>query len=564
MTADVRPVIIATDDEPERLDRIARTLSSRYSGHYQVVLEPNPASALDRLSEWQASGVAVALIIADLQMGDSTGPEFLAKAREVAPTAQRLLVDEWADFAANEQVVRSSVLGEFDSFTLRPFSEADEVFHAAITECLARWTREQGRWGTGLALIGDTWDVVTVRLRDAFARLGLPFEFHDPASPEGRMRLAGTAGDGLLPAVVLPDGRILSRPSPADIAEALGAPTTPIGGRADVAILGSGPAGLAAAVYAASEGLRAVVVEPISVGGQASSSPMVRNYLGFPAGVTGAELAARAFQQAWTFGAQFLLGRTAVGLRVAGDDRVVTLEDGSEIHAGAVIVATGVAYRRMAVDRLDELVGRGVFYGSGTSEALAVAGGSVFVVGGANSAGSAALHLARRAATVTLLVRGNSLVDTMSDYLIRAIATASNVDVRLGTEIVGVEGSHRLTGLILRDRATGATESTPATAAFILIGAEPRTAWLPEEIARDEHGFILTGDDRPKAHDRWSLATTMPGVFAVGDVRQGPVKRVAAAVGDGSTAVRQVHEYRASIDARDAPETHAATTRARP
>ena len=564
MTADGRPVIIATDDAPERLDLMSRTLSSRYGPHYQVVAEPSPAAALDRLREWQAAGSAVALIIADLQLGDSNGAEFLAQAHELAPTAQRLLVDEWADFAANEQVVRSSVLGEFDAFSIRPFFEADEVFHAAITECLARWAREQGRWGSGLSLIGDTWDAATVRLRDAFARLGLPFEFLDSASPEGRERLAGAPDGGSLPVVVLPDGRILSRPGPADIAEALGAPRTPVGERVDVAILGSGPAGLAAAVYAASEGLRAVVVEPISVGGQASSSPMVRNYLGFPAGVTGTELAARAFQQSWTFGAQFLLGRTAVGLRAVGDDRVVTLEDGSEIRAGAVIIGTGVAYRRMTIDRLEDLVGRGVFYGSGTSEALAVAGGSVFVVGGANSAGSAALHLARRAAHVTLLVRGNSLADTMSDYLIRAIATAPNVEVRLGTEIVDVEGGHRLTGLVLRDRATGATEPVPATAAFILIGAEPRTAWLPEEIARDEHGFILTGDDRPTASDPWSLATTMPGVFAVGDVRQSPVKRVAAAVGDGSTAIRQVHEYRASIDVRDAADPSAATARGRP
>jgi thioredoxin reductase (NADPH) len=277
---------------------------------------------------------------------------------------------------------------------------------------------------------------------------------------------------------------------------------------------------------------------------------MLRNYLGFPAGVTGAELTARAFQQAAMFGAQFVIGRSATALRAEGDDRVVTLDDGSELRAGAVVIATGVSYRRMGVERLEALVGRGVFYGSGTSETRAVAGERVYVVGGANSAGSAAVHLARHAAHVTLLVRGGSIADTMSDYLIREIAGADNIDVRLNAEIVDARGDFRLAGLVLRDRITGATEEVPAAGVFILIGAAPRTAWLPPEIARDEHGFILTGEQRADPADGLSLATSMPGVFAAGDVRLNPVKRVAAAVGDGSTAIRQVHEYRA------APQRH--------
>jgi len=286
------------------------------------------------------------------------------------------------------------------------------------------------------------------------------------------------------------------------------------------------------------------VIDSTFIGGQASSSPMLRNYLGFPAGVTGAELTARALQQALTFGARFVFGRSATALRSEADDLVVTLDDASELRTGAVVVATGVSYRRMGVERLEALVGRGVFYGSGTSEARALEGERVCVVGGANSAGSAAMHLARYAAQVTLLVRGGSIADTMSDYLIREIDNAGNVDVRLNTEIVDVRGDLRLDGLVLRDRATGTTEEVPAAATFILIGAAPRTAWLPPEVARDDHGFILTGEQRPDSADGLALATTMPGVFAAGDVRLNPVKRVAAAVGDGSTAIRQVHEYR--------------------
>ena len=312
----------------------------------------------------------------------------------------------------------------------------------------------------------------------------------------------------------------------------------------DLVVIGAGPAGLAAAVYGASEGLSVTVIESTAIGGQASSSPMMRNYLGFPAGVTGGELTARAYQQAVTFGVKFVFGRAATTLRVEDGDRVVTFDDGTELRAEDVVVATGVSYRRMGIDRLEELVGRGVFYGSGTSEARAVAGGHVYVVGGANSAGSASIHLARHAARVTLLVRGASLVDTMSDYLLREIDNAHNVDVRLHTEIEDVRGDSRLEGLVLRDRSTGTSEEVPADAAFILIGAAPHTAWLPVEILRDDHGFILTGVQRPEPGDGLGLATTLSGVFAAGDVRSNPVKRVAAAVGDGSTAIRQIHEAR--------------------
>jgi thioredoxin reductase (NADPH) len=395
-----------------------------------------------------------------------------------------------------------------------------------------------------MTIVGDPWDTAAGALRDAFARLLLPFAFRDAQSPEGRALLEAAGIGGPLPVVFLADGRALVQPGQAEIAIALGIQTSVVESPVDVAVIGAGPAGLAAAVYAASEGMSVTVIESTAVGGQASSSPMMRNYLGFPAGVTGAELTARGFQQAITFGAKFVQGRTATGLRSEGDDTVVSIDDGSELRAGAVILATGVSYRRVGIERLEALVGRGVYYGSGTSEAPAVEGQQVYVVGGANSAGSAAMHLGRHADRVTILVRGGSIADTMSDYLIREIDNAANVEVRLNTEIVDVRGDVRLEGLVLRDRTTGATEEVDAAAAFILIGAAPHTAWLPDAVARDEHGFILTGVQRPDPADGLGLATTMPGVFAAGDVRLNPVKRVAAAVGDGSTAIRQVLEYR--------------------
>ncbi len=382
-------------------------------------------------------------------------------------------------------------------------------------------------------------------LRDAFARLLLPFRFWDAASAEGRALLDAAGVGALLPVVILADGRALVQPSQADVATALGVQGSISEDRVDVAVIGAGPAGLAAAVYGASEGLSVTVIESTAIGGQASSSPMMRNYLGFPAGVTGAELTARAYSAGASRSAS---SSSSAGPRPRSGSRVMTASSRSTTAPSCAprmsssrqachIGAWGSSdWRRSS--------GRGVFYGSGTSEARAVAGGHVYVVGGANSAGSASIHLARHAARVTLLVRGGSLVDTMSDYLIREIDNADNVDVRLHTEIEDVRGDLRLEGLVLRDRSTGTAEEVAADAAFILIGAAPHTSWLPPEILRDDHGFILTGAQRPDSSDGLGLATTLPGVFTAGDVRSNPVKRVAAAVGDGSTAIRQVHEAR--------------------
>ena len=545
MRVDDRPVIVVVDDEDPSRERLEQTLSGRYGRDYEVLAEASASNAFELLGSMRDAEAPVALIIADQWMPEEMGSAFLARTRDLYPAAQRLLVTNWGDFSANEPIVQASILGEIDYVTWHPLTEADEQFHAAVTEVLARWAREHGRWGEAIKVVGERWDEHAQFLRDALARWSLPFGFHDAGSPDGRTLLEQAGVSGPLPVVILASGPALARPSPADIAGALGATKTPIDGVLDVVVLGAGPAGLAAAVYASSEGLSVLAVEPISIGGQASSSPMLRNYLGFPAGVSGADLAARAYQQAWTFGADFLIGRTAEGIRAQGEERIVVLDDTSEVRARAIIIAAGVSYRRIGIGSVEALVGRGVFYGSGSSEARAMAGERVAVVGGANSAGTAAIHLARYAEHVTLLARGASIADTMSEYLIRELESSSNVEIRTSTEIVDARGDGRLRGLVLRNNGTGAIEEIPATAAFILIGAAPNTEWLPSEIARDERGYVLTGRDCPGVvGDARSLETTMSGVFAAGDLRHASLKRVAAAVGEGSTAVRQVHEYR--------------------
>jgi len=537
-------VILVVDDDATARAALLDAVDRRYGHDYDVTAEGSGAEAMARLQELHDDGRLVALIVADHHMPGQTGAQLLAASRRTHPTAQRLLLTDWADFSTVDDTVQALTVGEIDTWVARPFGPADEEFHTVLTSALARWTHEADRAGVALTIVGEPWEAMAGALRDAFTRLLVPFMFRDAGSAEGKALLDAAGVSGPLPVVILADGRALAQPSQADIALALGVQGTIGDQRVDVAVIGAGPAGLAAAVYGASEGLSVTVIESTAIGGQASSSPMMRNYLGFPAGVTGGELTARAYQQAVTFGVRFVFGRTAMALRSEGDDRVVTFDDGSELRAGDVVVATGVSYRRMGIDRLEALVGRGVFYGSGTSEARALAGRRVFVVGGANSAGSASIHLARHAAQVTLLVRGGTLADTMSDYLIREIDNADNVDVRLQTEIVDVRGDLGLEGLVLRDRSSGATEEVPAGAVFILIGAAPHTSWLPADILRDDHGFILTGVQRPDPSDGLGLATTMPGVFAAGDVRSNPVKRVAAAVGDGSTAIRQIHEAR--------------------
>ncbi len=466
----------------------------------------------------------------------------------------------YADLSTNERLNEAMTLGEIDDWVMTPWDPPEASLYPGVGQLLADWSAASARPRfEAIRLVGEQWAPRSARLRDYLDRNGLPFGFypHDGDVGETLLRDADV-GDGSLPVALLFDGRVLVDPSEAELARAFGIRTQPDPGRYDVAIVGAGPAGLSAAVYAASEGLRALHLEHDALGGQAGTTSSIRNYLGFTRGVSGRRLALSASQQSVLFGAVFVFAGAA-GLETRGDEHVVALADGGEATARSVIVATGAEYRRMGVPALEALVGRGVFYGATVTEARAMAGRDVFVVGAGNSAGQAAIHLAGHAARVTLVVRGDALARGMSDYLVRVIETLPNVTVRLGARVVEGLGDARLKRLTLEDRA-GVREELPADGLFILIGARPRTDWLPRAIARDDGGYILTGRDLVNdgaPPGGWPLdrppglaETSVPGVFAAGDVRSGSMRRVAAAVGEGSMAVRLVHDHLAELDER--------------
>jgi thioredoxin reductase (NADPH) len=545
-----KPALVVVDDEDASLQALARELESRYGAHYRVVPGSSAEMALARLAELKAAGADVPLVLADQRMPGMGGTQLLARVRQFFPTARRGLLVTWGDMTAPAPFLEAAALGWLEFYLIKPTWSPDEQFHRVITESLEEWWREQGGRSEGVmvTVIGDERSARVHELRDVLARGNVPFGFHPSDSQEGQAalrRLGVSEPSG--PVVSLSAGVVLVDPANVEVAEALGLEVRPAQGIHDVVIVGAGPAGLAAAVYAASEGLRTALLEWEAFGGQAGTSSRIRNYLGFPDGVSGAELAQRAYQQAWVFGTNFVYGNPATSLTQDGDLLVVGLEDGSQARARAVVIASGVSYRRLGVPELEALAGAGVFYGAGTIEAQAVSGKPAFVVGGGNSAGQAALHLSKYAQQVTILVRSRSLAASMSDYLIRQIEAVPNVDVRYRCEVAGGGGSGHLDQLLLRDRDSGQTELVPAAGLFILIGAQPFTGWLPEAIKRDPWGFILTGSDTgqdwPLQRPPFLLETTIPGVFAVGDVRHGSMKRVAAAVGDGSTAIRLIHDY---------------------
>jgi len=545
-----KPVLVVVDGEDTSLQALARELESRYGAHYQVVSGSSAEVALAQLAELKAAGADVPLVLADQRLRGMTGPELLARVRQFFPTARRGLLISWGDMSAPAPFLEAAALGWLEFYLAKPTWSPDERFHRVITGSLEEWWREEGGRSEGVmvTVIGDEPSARVHEIRDVLARNSVPFGFHPRESPEGqaalrRLGVSEPAG----PVLSLSTGAVLVDPANADVAQALGLDVRPAGRVYDVVIVGAGPAGLAAAVYAASEGLRTALLEREAFGGQAGTSSRIRNYLGFPSGVSGAELAQRAYEQAWVFGTHLVYGNPATSLAKDRDLLVVGLGDGSEARARAVVIASGVSYRRLQVPELEGLSGAGVFYGAGTVEARAVAGKPAFVVGGGNSAGQAALHLSKYAEQVTILVRSQSLAASMSDYLIRQIDAAPNVGVRYGCEVAGGGGSGHLEQLLLRNRDSGETEQVPAGGLFILIGAQPFTGWLPEAIRRDQWGFILTGPDTgqdwPLQRAPFLLETTTPGVFAAGDVRHGSMKRVASAVGDGSTAIRLIHDY---------------------
>lgn len=548
-------VILVVLAEAGRLERVQAVLRRRFGSDYEILGSTTSAGGLAQVSELTAAGRDAALVIAGRRLADAPGSDFLADAITLAPGASRGLLVDWAeawggDPEARSDLVRASVLGQFDRLVFGPTADPDEAFFAGISELLDLWARRRQSGFEAVQVVGERWSAETHALRDMLERSSIPAAFHEPGSSEGRRLLRRAGAEAGTPVAVFHDGRILVQPTVSDVALAVGANAEPAGTRFDLVVIGAGPAGLAAAVYGASEGLGVLVIDHDTHGGQAGTSSLIRNYLGFPSGISGQDLAARAYHQAYFLGASFLFGRRAVGLRVEADDRAVALDDGTEIRGRAVILATGVEYRRLGVARLERLVGRGVYYGAATSEAPAMRGEDVIVVGGANSAGQAAVHLCRFARSVTLVVRGPSIEESMSEYLVREIDASGKVAVLTNTEIIDARGEQRLASVTLRDATTGLTSERPVTAAFILIGAIPQTGWLPPQIRRDDHGFVLTGGDASALQPRppgSPVETSLAGVFAVGDARAGSTKRIASAVGEGSAAVRYVHDHLARL-----------------
>jgi thioredoxin reductase (NADPH) len=559
------PVLLVIDDNPDDLVAFERLLRTRYGASYRVIADGSPEAGLRLLEQLAQRGDEVALVAADLRMSSMDGIQFLERAHAIHSCAMRaLLVDmdqrrTRIPFSALGSLQRATALGRLDLWIVKGWSAAEELVYPHVQEALSAWTRANRPRHEVVRLVGERWSPRCHELRDMLGRNTVPFGFYDSDSDEGQRLLREYGVDAeRLPAVILHDGSVLHDPTLIDVANALGVQTQPASDVYDLAILGAGPAGLAAAVYGASEGLHTVVIEPQAIGGQAGTSSMIRNYLGFPRGVSGGELTFRAWEQTLLFGSEFVFMQRATKVTASGDERLIRLGDGSEVRARAVIIAAGVAYRRLEIPALERLVGLGVFYGAAGVEAPALAGEAVYVVGGANSAGQAALHLAKYAAHVTLLVRGGSLEDGMSDYLITQITATPNIAVRLHTRVVDGGGAERLERLTLEDGQMGQREDVAAAALFILIGAEPRTEWLREAIVCDDRGYVLTGRDVPG--EAWSLQraplpfeTSMPGVFAVGDVRHGSVKRVAGAVGEGSVAIGSIHQYLSQLTEVDAP-----------
>jgi thioredoxin reductase (NADPH) len=546
-----KPTILVVDADAASLAMITDEVRTRYGRDYHLASEPSAAEALARLRALIASGHDVALILADQWLPDMSGVDLLAAVRQVARTARRALLIQWGDRSTAGPILRASALGHIDCYLSKPVYAPDERFHRTVTELLDEWWRLHGRWFEVARVVGEQHSARAHDLRDVLNRNGLPAGLYTADSTDGQaiLREVGAVGRPL-PVVILYNGRVLSDPSNSEVADAVGVQVRPGTRGYDVAIVGSGPAGMAAGVYAASEGLHVALIEHDGLGGQAGTSSLIRNYLGFPRGISGAELTSRAFNQAWLFGAELVYGSAATALNADGDLPALGLANGSRVTARVVVIACGVSYRRLGVPALEALVGAGVFYGAAVAEAQALAGQPVYVIGGGNSAGQAALHLARYAEHVTIVIRAESLAQSMSNYLIKEIDAAPNIHVRPGTAVIDGGGAGRLEWLNLQDRRTGHAATVPAAALFVLIGAQPRTDWLHGAVARDEAGYILTARDFPPESVGWPAArpplafeTSLPGVFAVGDVRRGSIKRVASAVGEGSVVVRSIHDY---------------------
>ena len=548
-----RTVILTVDDDPGVSRAVARDLRRRYGEQHRIVRAESGDAALDALREMKLRGDEVAVIVADYRMPGMNGIEFLERAMDLYPTARRVLLTAYADTGAAIDAIN---VVDLDHYLLKPWDPPEEKLYPVLDELLSKWQEEERRPVHVTKVVGHRWSARSSEVREFLARNQVAYRWYESEGPDGQRLLAAARADGLrLPVVITPDGEALVEPTDAELATRVGLATTPSKDFYDVIVIGGGPAGLGAAVYGASEGLRTVLVERTATGGQAGQSSRIENYLGFPDGVSGSQLTERARRQATRFGAELLTTRDVVGLDVNGSARTVRFSDGGTIDAHTVILATGVSYRQLDAPGLEEMTGRGVYYGSALTEAAACTGQDVYIVGGANSAGQAAVFLARHAKSVTILCRGSALERSMSYYLIQQIRGIDNISVRTCTEVIAAEGSDHLERLKLRDTTTGETETVGAGWLFLFIGAAPLTEWLDGVVDRDARGFVVAGPDlsasiegdRPPGWelDRapYHLETSVPGVFVAGDARAESAKRVASAVGEGAMAVMLVHRY---------------------
>jgi thioredoxin reductase (NADPH) len=550
-----RPAIVTVDDDPSVSRSIARDLRREYGDQHRIIRGESGEQVLEALRELKLRGEQVAVILADYRMPRMNGIEFLEQAMDIFPFARRVLLTAYADTDAAIQAIN---LVDVDHYLLKPWDPPEEKLYPVLGKLLEEWKAAAHAPVPETKVVGHRWSARSFEVRDFLARNRVPYRWYPSTEPEGE-RLLSAAGrdqdqpDEAIPLVVTPGGETLFAPSDAELAARVGLTTDPAQDFYDVVVVGGGPAGLGAAVYAASEGLRTVLVERTATGGQAGTSARIENYLGFPDGISGEQLAERARRQAVKFGAELVSARDVSGVEISGPARIVRFVDGGRIEAHTAILATGVSYRQLDAPGAEALTGRGVFYGAALTEAMSCAEQDVYVVGGANSAGQAALHFARRSASVTMLVRGPSLRASMSSYLIDQIEATPNISVRPCTTVAEAHGTDHLEGLTLLDATTGEKEQVSTQWLFIFIGAEPRTDWLHESVLRDEHGFVFAGPDLltegerpagwPLDRDPYHLETSVPGVFVAGDVRADSVKRVASAVGEGAMAVMLVHRY---------------------
>lgn len=549
-----KPVIMTVDDDPAVLQSISRDLRKQYGDRFRVVRADSGSSALDATEQLKLRGDTIALFLVDQRMPEMSGVEFLDKAIEIFPKAKRALLTAYADTNAAISAINDAHL---DYYLLKPWDPPEEKLYPVLDDLIQDWQAGFKPEFKGVKVISDRWSPLSHDLRDFLSRNQIPYRWLDIESNSEAQQLVEYAdadkSAACLPLVITPDGNKLIKPKVSELAQQVGLQTEAAKPFYDLLIIGGGPAGLAAAVYGASEGLRTVLIEREAPGGQAGTSSRIENYLGFPVGLSGDDLARRAVTQAKRFGVEILTPQEAQNLRIEDDYRIVTLADGSEISCHALILALGVAWRRLNVPGIEKLTGSGVYYGAAKTEAPACAGEEVYVVGGANSAGQAAMYFSKFAKKVNILVRGESLVKSMSQYLIEQIDETDNIEVMPFHSVKEAQGDSRLETILVEDSQTGEIKTFTTNYLFIFIGATPSTDWLGDAVQRDKNGFIFTGPDIgqergwPLERDRFLLETDVPGVFAVGDVRHGSVKRVASGVGEGSICVQFVHRHLANV-----------------